>query len=105
MRSSGVRKFVLDDVPGAQLVKAGADQADIRVRARLLARVRLFVPPGTVSLHRAPHVRILQSKHTGVELPFLHQSLPDPGIKPTPSALQVDSLLLSHQEAQKYLYS
>ena len=56
-----------------------------------------FAIPWTVA-HQAPLSMGFPMKEYWSELPFLSLGgLPDPGIKPASSALQADSLLLSHQ--------
>jgi len=59
--------------------------------------VRLFVTLWTVA-HQAPLSMGFSRQEYWSGLPFLSLGdLSDPGIEPTPPALQVDSLLLSHQ--------
>ena len=58
---------------------------------------RLFVTPWTVA-HQAPLSWNSLGKSTGVGLPFPSPGdFPNPGIEPSSPALQVHSLLLSHQ--------
>ena len=62
-----------------------------------LSRVQLFVTPWTVA-HQAPLSKGFSRQEHWSGLPFPPPGdLPDPGIEPESPALQVDSLLLSHQ--------
>ena len=59
--------------------------------------VQLFTTAGTVARQVPLSMGFSQEEHWG-GLPFLLSGdLPDPGIKIVSSALQADSLLLSHQ--------
>ena len=63
----------------------------------LLSCVQFFVAPWTVTL-QAPLPMGFPRQEYWTELPFLSPGdLPDPGTEPMSPALQVDSLLLSHQ--------
>ena len=63
----------------------------------LLSRVLLFATPWTVE-HQAPLSMGFSWQEYWSVLPFpLQGNLPDPGIEPMSPALQVDSLLLTHQ--------
>ena len=66
------------------------------VHAQLLSRVRLLVTPWTVA-HQAPLSMGFPRQGYWSGFPFSPRDLPDPGIKPTSPAWQVDSLPLSHQ--------
>ena len=56
--------------------------------------------------HQAPLSMGFSRQEYWSGLPFPSPGdLPNPGIKPTSPALQVDSLLLSHQEAHIYAYA
>ena len=62
----------------------------------LFSHVLLFVTPWTVA-HQAPLSMGFSRQEHWSGLPFPPPGdLPDPGIQPTSSALQVDSLLLGH---------
>ena len=62
-----------------------------------LSRVRLFVPPWTVTC-QAPLSMEFRRQEYWSGLPFLSpEDLPNPGIKPTSPHWQVDSFPLSHQ--------
>ena len=73
-----------------------------------LNRVRLFATPCTVA-RQAPLPMGFPRQESWSELPFPPPGhLPDSGIEPTSpaaSALQAESLLLSHQKALIFAYS
>ena len=64
---------------------------------KLLSCVQLFVTPWTVA-HQAPPSMEFSRQEYWSGLPFASpRDLSDPGVKPMSSALQADSLPLSHQ--------
>ena len=64
-------------------------------------RVQLFATPWTVALQAPLSMESSRQEHWS-GLPFLSPGyLSDTGIKPMSPALQVDSLLLSHQGSQR----
>ena len=66
------------------------------------SRIWPFVTPWTVA-HQAPLSMQFSRQEHWSRLPCPpSRDLPDPGIEPMSPALQVDSLQLSHQEAQNY---
>ena len=68
-----------------------------KVKVKSLSHVQLFVTPWTVA-HQAPLSTGSSRQEYWSGLPFPSpRDLADPGIEPTSSALQVDSLPLSHQ--------
>ena len=72
------------------------------VRAQSLSRVRLFVTPWAEA-HQAPVSMGFSRQEYWNGLPCTPPGdLPDPGIEPTSSVLQADSLPLSHQESPIY---
>ena len=75
------------------------------MHVKLLSRIRLFEIPWTVA-HQAPLSMGFSRQEYWSGLPFPSPGeLPDPGIKsesPVSPALQMESLLLSHQGSPKY---
>ena len=70
------------------------------LHAQLLNHVWLFVTPQTVACQAPLTMGFSQQAYWG-GLPFPPPGdLPDPGTEPAPPALQADSLLLGHQDAQ-----
>ena len=66
----------------------------MKVKVKSLSRVRLFATPWTVAYQASPSMGFSRQEYwSGFPSPG---NLPDPGIKPTSPALQVDSLLISH---------
>ena len=71
---------------------------NLKVKVKLLSRVRLSATPWTVAYQAPPSMGFSRQEHWS-GLPFPSPGdLHNPGIKPGSSALQADSLLLSHQE-------
>ena len=69
----------------------------------MLSHVQLLETPWTV-VHQAPLSMEFSKQEYWSGLPFPPPGdLPNPGIEPASSALQADSLLLSHQGSHKYL--
>ena len=74
------------------------------MRAQLLSCIWLFATPQTVA-HQVPLLMGFHKQEYWSGLPFLLPgSLSDPGIEPVSPAFQVNSLPLSHGEAQLSLW-
>ena len=74
----------------------------LKSKVRLLSCVRLFVTPWTVAYQALLSVGFSRQEYW-CGLPFPSpEDLPNPGIKLTSPALEVDSLLLSHKESRKW---
>ena len=65
------------------------------VKVKSLSRAQLFATPWTVT-HQAPLSMGFPRQEYWSGLPFPSPGIFQPGIEPESSALQVDSLLLSH---------
>ena len=63
----------------------------VKVKMKSLSRVRLFVTPWTVAYHAPPSMGFSRQEYwSGVPFPS-PVDLPNPGIEPSSSALQVDA--------------
>ena len=64
----------------------------MKVKVKLLSRVRLFVIPWTVAYQAPPSMGLSRQEYWN-GLPFPSPGLlPDPGMEPTSSGLQADTL-------------
>ena len=69
----------------------------VKVRARMLSRVRLFVTPWTVAYQASLSVEFSRQEYwSGLPFPS-PEDLPDPRIEPRSLALQAILYHLSHQ--------
>ena len=78
---------------------------DIFVVVWSLSHIRCFAAPWTTAHQPSLSMGFSRQKYwSGLAFPS-PEDHPDPGIEPTSSALQVDSLLLRHQGSLWYIYS
>ena len=69
----------------------------------MFSHIHLFATPRTLAHWTGSSVHGISQKNSGVGCHFLLLgNLPNPGIEPASPALQVDSLLLSHQENPRF---
>ena len=77
---------------------------DIFVVVWSLSLIRCFATPWTIAQQASLSMGFSRQKYwSGLAFPS-PEDHPDPGIEPTSSALQVDSLLLRHQGSLLYVY-